>query len=399
MAAAPTASGPRPTFRLLGIDVRVEPWFFVIIAVLGLAYEEPIFIASWVAIAFVSVLLHEMGHALAFRAFGLQPSILLHGFGGLTSGEGQLTPWRSIAVSLAGPLAPLVLIGLPALWADANGLVPDGDARILLSQVVFINIAWSVLNLIPVLPLDGGNVTASGFDLVFPGRGRRIAAGISLVVLVGLGLLSLAAGYIFGILLAVWFGAVNLQELRAGRDDGATEELLEAQRALLARQGPAAEAHARRALAARPRGEAARWGTEVLAWSRFWQGDVAAAGTMVAPAQRSPSLSAALAVAAAPREAPTVGGAFADPTRATGAGRGEARTRAAWALVHDPNPVGRALLAMVLAASGDVVPVVDQLLQLADSGGQERAVEVRDVLARVGLPGEAAQVGARLPAG
>jgi Zn-dependent protease len=407
-AARPHRSDDRATFRLLGIEVRVEPWFFLIIALLGLAYEEPIFIASWVAIAFVSVLLHEMGHAVAFRSFGLQPRILLHGFGGLTSGEGHLTPWRSIAVSLAGPLAPLVLIGLPALWADANGLVPDGDARVLFSQVVFINIAWSVLNLIPVLPLDGGNVTASAFDLVLPGRGRKIAAGISLAVLAGLALLSLAIGYVFGLFLAVWFGFTNLQELRAGRDDGANAELLEAQRALLGRRGPVAEAHARRALAARPRGEAARWATEVLAWSRLWQGDQVGASTLVPAAQASPSLTSALAVVAAPRTPagppavpPLVPGSplgtVTGSVGAPGAGSlGEARTRAAWALVHDPNPVSRALLGLVLAAGGDAPAVADQLVHLTDAGGPERARELRDVLAHLGLAADAAAVGARL---
>src|SRR3954464_14722355 len=104
-----------PHFTWAGIPGRVEPVFFVIIVILGFNPNDPrpILLVSWVAIAFVSILLHELGHAIAFRLFGINPSITLYGMGGLTSGQGRLTPVESIAVSLAGPLSALFLLGLP----------------------------------------------------------------------------------------------------------------------------------------------------------------------------------------------------------------------------------------------------------------------------------------------
>lgn len=358
----------RPTFSLLGIPVKVEPWFFLIIALLGLSYEEPVFIASWVAIAFVSVLLHEMGHALAFRAFGMQPRVLLHGFGGLTSGEGHLTPWRSIAVSLAGPLAPLLLIGLPAVYAWSQ--VEPGDAEILLGQVVFINVAWSVLNLVPVLPLDGGNVTASLADLVVPGKGRRVAAVVSLFVLAGLAALSLSVGYVFGLFLAVWFGYMNLQELRADSRHQIAEALIEAQHSLMRGDPVTAERQAREALAIGSGGELGGWGVELIGWARLWQGDptnpVEATG---------PSLKAARVYATRPPA--------------------EARTTAAWALTNDPNPMARRFLLVLLMRMGEVVAVAAEMVA---AGAVERVVEVHEILVRDGRHAEAAQISTLLAA-
>ena len=70
----------------------------------------------WVVAVFLSVLVHEMGHALAIRALGVQPWITLYGMGGLTSHRGgRLPPKTQILVSLAGPAAGF------ALAADRGG--------------------------------------------------------------------------------------------------------------------------------------------------------------------------------------------------------------------------------------------------------------------------------------
>ena len=131
------AAGPR--FRIFGIPVRIDPTFFVIVAVLGVTTDLQ-FLLIWVPVVTVSVLVHELGHAVAFRAFGMQPNILLQGMGGLTSATGSMPPSRELVVSLAGPLTGLVLIGLPALWLD--GRVPDDSSGLDLTLriLVFVNI-------------------------------------------------------------------------------------------------------------------------------------------------------------------------------------------------------------------------------------------------------------------
>lgn len=368
-----------PHFSLWGIPVRVEPLFFVVIAVLGVdpRRPDPALIASWVVIAFASVLVHELGHAVAFRMFGLRPRVTLHGLGGLTSGSGDLTPLRHIVVSLAGPLSALVLFGLPALWLHRSGLV-RGDLAVVVGQVVWINIGWSLVNLVPVLPLDGGQVVRALADLGTGGRGLRAAEWISIGVAAGLGAWALANGFVFGLLLAAVFVGINVTALSRGRADEVGERLAAAQRSLLAGRPTEAEAHVRAALTRRPAGADAAWAGELLAWARLWQGDVAGAGAAVRAesSEVSASFQGALAL---------------------GAGRvDEGVATLAWALVHDRNPRAISLGVVAAAWSGCTGAIARELLLLGPDGAA-RAEVLRQILAHVGFPSESAEVARLLP--
>ena len=89
-----------PHFKIAGIPVRVEPIFFVIAVLFGLRYDSLHLIIVWVVCTFVSILVHELGHGFALKAFGQPSAIVLHGFGGVT-------------ISLAGSLTALTLLWLP----------------------------------------------------------------------------------------------------------------------------------------------------------------------------------------------------------------------------------------------------------------------------------------------
>src|SRR5436309_2919858 len=110
---------PRPTpfdlrFRLLGVPVTVHPLFWLGAVVLGIDIARRLdLLLIWVACVFVGVLVHEMGHALAARAFGSgEARIWLLMFGGLAMGGGRLwARWQRIAFSLAGPAAGFLLLG------------------------------------------------------------------------------------------------------------------------------------------------------------------------------------------------------------------------------------------------------------------------------------------------
>lgn len=167
------------SFRLGNIPVRVHLVFFFMALMLGGGRPGP-GLVSWVVIVFVSVLLHELGHALVGRAFGLAPEIDLHGMGGLTSWTSgpRLGPFPFILISLAGPLTGIVLGAI--VWALAvrtPSLSPM--AAVVADQFVSVNVYWGILNLIPMLPLDGGNVMARVLDLLTGGRGRRPAHFLS----------------------------------------------------------------------------------------------------------------------------------------------------------------------------------------------------------------------------
>ena len=160
-------SSPSPldlAFRLGPYPVRVSVWFWVGMALVGsTTFNDrllgPASIVVWVACGFVSILLHELGHAAAFRWFGTPARIALIAFGGLAipSGGRPASGWRMLAVNLAGPAATFLLFGLVVvsnLSADWRFKHPVLD-RVYLFLVIQ-NLSWGILNLIPVWPLDGG---------------------------------------------------------------------------------------------------------------------------------------------------------------------------------------------------------------------------------------------------
>ncbi|MBN9122380.1 MAG: hypothetical protein J0I06_25105 [Planctomycetes bacterium] len=178
-------------FRCLGFPVRVHPWFWIVTLLLngdGLLRIGPEYLFMWVAVVFVSILVHELGHALAFRRFGTDADIVLYAFGGLAVPTGTVPGrWRRIAVSLAGPGAGFILYGIvygsnAALgWATApNGRPTNGlELAFLYRQLVWVNLYWGVLNLLPVFPLDGGQVSRELCMMRWGTRGTRVSLQIS----------------------------------------------------------------------------------------------------------------------------------------------------------------------------------------------------------------------------
>jgi len=163
---------PAWTFRLFGFPIRAEPLFFVVTLFLGARGRRLDTLALWIVAVFVSVIAHELGHAFAGRRYGLSPEIRLHAMGGLTSWRTRrpLTPRQDLMVTLAGPLAGFALAGLvwliaPVLFADPARLTEE-----LIRDLIFVNVAWGLFNLLPIQPLDGGQATRA---LVHLFRGQR----------------------------------------------------------------------------------------------------------------------------------------------------------------------------------------------------------------------------------
>lgn len=150
-------------FSIFGIPVRVHPMFWLIAALMGWVEGRPDLIVVWIACVFISIFIHELGHAVTAKAFGWPPEILLYHFGGLASfhpGSGY-TSAKSIAISFAGPGAGFVFyVFVRALreWLLRTGTNPGELAIFAIYQLEWINLWWGLINLLPVLPLDGGQI-------------------------------------------------------------------------------------------------------------------------------------------------------------------------------------------------------------------------------------------------
>jgi stage IV sporulation protein FB len=181
-------------FRFLGFPVRVHPFFWLLTVLINgdtLLRIGPEYLLMWIGVVFVSILIHELGHALAFRRYGADAEIILYAFGGLAvsrdtvSGRG-----RRIAVALAGPAAGFIVYGIlygtnaAFEWArDSNGRPTNGpELYFLYLQLVWVNLYWGLLNLLPVFPLDGGQVSRELCLMKWGTRGTRLSLKISFVV-------------------------------------------------------------------------------------------------------------------------------------------------------------------------------------------------------------------------
>jgi stage IV sporulation protein FB len=177
-------------FRFLGFPVRVHPFFWLATVLLNgdpLLRRGPEYLFMWVGVVFVSILVHEMGHALAFRRFGVDSQLVLYAFGGLAvPNQVVVGRWRRILVSLAGPFAGFVLAGIVygtneafAWGRDANGAPNGPELRFVYVQMLWVNMIWGLFNLLPVFPLDGGQVCHELCGMKWGTRGKRIALRIS----------------------------------------------------------------------------------------------------------------------------------------------------------------------------------------------------------------------------
>jgi Zn-dependent protease len=197
-------------FRLFGTHVRVHPFFWLGAAIFGWSFlsEGILYLVLWIACVFFSILLHEFGHVWMGRAFGVNSYIVLQGICGLAVPDYRpYERWKRILISLAGPGIQFLFVGillavlnlafpLPPLRADfvakldwvdrillpAYALEAPHWVEMLLVQLIYINIFWPIFNLLPVWPLDGGQVAREVWTKFAPRNGVRFSLIMSIVV-------------------------------------------------------------------------------------------------------------------------------------------------------------------------------------------------------------------------
>jgi stage IV sporulation protein FB len=231
---------PPPTrfdlnFNLFGFPVRVHPLFWLIALIFGASSGGPLQILLWVFAMFISILIHELGHTFAMRYYGQDAYIILHAMGGLAvprqnyyGGTTERTNNQQIVISLAGPLAGFLFAILIALAAKLTGgflevraifgflpfpYVQYITGNPLLNSLVFdllvINVFWGYINLLPVYPLDGGQVSRYVFLNWQPWNGIQYSLWLSVIT----GAVIAIASFVFlqSLYTALLFGMLAFQ--------------------------------------------------------------------------------------------------------------------------------------------------------------------------------------------
>jgi Zn-dependent protease len=152
-----------------GTTIHIEISFFILIGLfvlLDLESGNPLPNALlWIPVAFLSVLLHELGHAGVLGMLGFGPSqISLAGLGGHTYNPRRAKPWQDLLVSLAGPMTSFLLwYGAETAYRNVPFANQDPMLASFLPFLAWINLIWGFFNLLPIVPLDGGQALRNFF--------------------------------------------------------------------------------------------------------------------------------------------------------------------------------------------------------------------------------------------
>lgn len=211
--------------RVAGIDLYLHPTFLLLLAFVG-ASQDGLLAAALMLAVFGCVLLHELGHALTARVYGIRTAdITLYPIGGVARLDRlPKKPGPELLITLAGPAVNLGIAGalgaglflLRPVWSAA-GLHPLPPA--FLSALVGVNLLLAVFNLVPAFPMDGGRVLRAALSGPLGRlRATEIAAGLGKVLGIAFGLWSLWNGQWLHAALAAFIvmaGSAELARVRA----------------------------------------------------------------------------------------------------------------------------------------------------------------------------------------
>ncbi len=253
---------PPPTqadlhFRLFGIPVRVHPFFWIVTLLLGLGGSEradPIRVLIWVAVVFVSILVHEFGHAFTQRFFRGHPWVTLYGFGGLAScNDCDCSPRAQLLILFAGPVAGFlfagIVIAIVALSGNTIGFALSGQRvdlvalnveslliqpmaafvayfepfrseplNDMIGSLLQVNILWGLINLLPIYPLDGGQIARELFTLGNPRSGIIQSLQLSIGAAAIVAAYALVSGSIYMCIMFCLLAFGSFQTLQRYRD-------------------------------------------------------------------------------------------------------------------------------------------------------------------------------------
>lgn len=235
-------------FSLFGIPIVISPFSWLILAVLGGGFDmndagDLSDILIFVAAGMLALIVHELGHALVGRSLGGEVhGIAIQGLGAATYSRPPAGKWPCFFMVLAGPLATLLpalaagfFLGIQTCGNPAAGIVlaftlplgidpPNWVQAALLAgnvtvapfvatlymQIFLVSVWWCIFNLLPILPMDGGHL----LDTLYPNR--RVVRGIGIALSSLFAIWALGNGYVFMLMLFIYFAYVNFKMIKSG---------------------------------------------------------------------------------------------------------------------------------------------------------------------------------------
>lgn len=193
------------------IPLKIRPLFWLVAALLGWMWTQSMVgTVMAIGVIVVSILVHELGHAWVAQRWQQQVRIELAAFGGFTYRQGpRLRRWQEVLVTASGPMAGFCL-ALVAYGMSAWISMPQW-AVILLHFLGAINIFWTLVNLLPILPLDGGHLLSLFLEWLFGNRGTFYAVTVSCMLSVLISLVFFVVGWFLAAALFVCFAFDNFQ--------------------------------------------------------------------------------------------------------------------------------------------------------------------------------------------
>lgn len=262
-------------FDIGDIPVRVSIWYGLLLVFWFQGGADPRHSLIWVIVVTLSILVHELGHALVARYYRLRPGILLHGLGGLCHHDRAEKDRHDVFIVIAGPGAGLLLgliTWLVARFAPASVTeLPWFDT--IVSMSLFVNVGWSLVNLLPIWPLDGGLIYRLGMLRLFkPGRAEKVTHYTALALLAAAAVVGQAMQGPMMLMLMLWIAFANVNALRGDATAGPVRPVNKSAKPLLL--------DAQRAYAQQDFKEAARLG-HLLRLERNVSDDIARQGLLV----------------------------------------------------------------------------------------------------------------------
>jgi stage IV sporulation protein FB len=198
----------------LGVPVTVGPSIILGLFALGvLSRLSGAYLVEWIVLGFAALLIHELGHALAFRRYGVESAITFWLLGGYTvptdqDAAARLDDRQLLVVSIAGPLFGLV-VGAVSLAVAVAARGQGADVRVPLFLWLFVNLGWAVFNLLPIASLDGGQALRHLGGAAFGRPGRAIGLVLGLLASAAIVAASVDYGLYSIAIVAAVFGLFN----------------------------------------------------------------------------------------------------------------------------------------------------------------------------------------------